>query len=157
MIQRLKSLVRLWLMPSVARYLWCWVAAVSVYSFLIALLDQFTNHQILGFHFQFYGLFGTVLGIMLVFRTNTAYDRWWEGRRLWGQLVNDVRNLCIKVRALSKLDQDGVLHFGRLLISFARALKEHLRGGVRPRELSLYRTLKVAPSHVPSHVAFLLR
>ncbi|MEN9223746.1 MAG: bestrophin family ion channel, partial [Thermostichus sp. BF3_bins_97] len=35
-----------------------------------------------------------VLGLMLVFRTNTAYERFWEGRKAWGSLVNDVRNLA---------------------------------------------------------------
>jgi putative membrane protein len=37
---------------------------------------------------------------LLVFRTNTAYDRWWEGRKLWGKLVNDSRNLSIKLSNL---------------------------------------------------------
>src|SRR3954462_10933300 len=44
---------------------------------------------------------GIVLGVLLVFRNNAAYDRWWEGRKLWGQLINDVRNLCLGSRALA--------------------------------------------------------
>ena len=44
---------------------------------------------------------GLVLGFLLSFRNNHAYDRWWEARKLWGQLVNDSRNLCLKVRALT--------------------------------------------------------
>ena len=43
-----------------------------------------------------HSLLGLVLSLLLVFRTNTAYDRWWEGRRLWGQLVNSSRSLAIK-------------------------------------------------------------
>ncbi|HEY9662730.1 MAG TPA: bestrophin family ion channel, partial [Allocoleopsis sp.] len=39
-------------------------------------------------------LFNIVLGLLLVFRTNTAYERFWEGRRLWGTLINTVRNLA---------------------------------------------------------------
>src|SRR5262245_8695184 len=39
-----------------------------------------------------HSLLGIVLGLFLVFRTNTAYDRWWEGRRLWGGMVNSTRN-----------------------------------------------------------------
>ena len=35
-----------------------------------------------------------VLSLMLVFRTNTAYERFWEGRKAWGTLVSDVRNLA---------------------------------------------------------------
>jgi putative membrane protein len=37
---------------------------------------------------------------LLVFRTNTAYDRWWEGRKLWGKLVNDSRNFAIKINTI---------------------------------------------------------
>lgn len=37
---------------------------------------------------------GTSLGLLLVFRTNQSYDRWWEGRKLWGAMVNTCRNLA---------------------------------------------------------------
>ena len=39
-------------------------------------------------------LVGGALGLLLVFRTNTAYDRFWEGRRLWGFLISRVREVC---------------------------------------------------------------
>ena len=38
-----------------------------------------------------------VLGLLLVFRTNTAYERFWEGRKCWGTLVNNVRNLARQI------------------------------------------------------------
>lgn len=44
-----------------------------------------------------YSLIGFVLSLLLVFRTNTAYDRWWEGRKKWGEMVNNCRNLAAKV------------------------------------------------------------
>jgi putative membrane protein len=44
-----------------------------------------------------------LLGVLLSFRNAQAYDRWWEGRKLWGQLVNDSRNLCLKAAALPGL------------------------------------------------------
>lgn len=72
-----------------------------------------------------------VLGLMLVFRTNTAYERFWEGRRLWGSLTNATRNLArqIWVAVIEKDDADRqekktVL---RLLVAFAVATKLHLR------------------------------
>src|SRR5262249_42629144 len=46
---------------------------------------------------------GLVLGVLISFRNNQAYDRWWEARKLWGQLINESRNLCLKVRALHEL------------------------------------------------------
>ena len=68
-----------------------------------------------------------VLGLLLVFRTNTAYERWTEGRKLWGQLVNDSRNITLKIRSFIKVPDDEKYHFGELVISFAYALKHHLR------------------------------
>jgi putative membrane protein len=38
-------------------------------------------------------LVGTALSLLLVFRTNSSYDRFWEGRKLWGGVVNETRNL----------------------------------------------------------------
>jgi putative membrane protein len=76
-------------------------------------------------------LLGIILGLLLVFRTNTAYDRWWEGRRLWGQLVNVSRALARQLDAL--LDRaDGAAgrraRYAALLTRYPVALAEHLRG-----------------------------
>ncbi len=72
-----------------------------------------------------------VLGLMLVFRTNTAYERFWEGRKSWGTLINNVRNLArqIWVAIEEKDPQDIALKESalRLLPAFAVALKLHLR------------------------------
>ena len=72
-----------------------------------------------------------VLGLLLVFRTNTAYDRFWEGRKFWGTLVNNVRNLArqIWVAIEEKDPQDIELKKSalRLLPAFAVAMKLHLR------------------------------
>jgi len=42
---------------------------------------------------------GVALGLLLVFRTNTAYDRYWEGRKLWGEVVNATRHLSVGILA----------------------------------------------------------
>ena len=55
-----------------------------------------------------HGLLGFAISILLVFRTNTAYDRWWEGRKLWGALVNNSRNLALKLNAF--LDNEEKAH-----------------------------------------------
>ncbi|HNU58899.1 MAG TPA: bestrophin family ion channel, partial [Aquaticitalea sp.] len=47
-----------------------------------------------------HGMLGFVISLLLVFRTNTAYDRWWEGRKLWGALMNNSRNLAIKLSVI---------------------------------------------------------
>ncbi len=70
---------------------------------------------------------GVILSLLLVFRTNSAYERWWEGRRLWGQLVNEIRNAAAKADQLLDLPADERRQFGQLMIEFAYALKDHLR------------------------------
>src|SRR5438132_9527807 len=84
---------------------------------------------------QFHGVLGLILGTLLVFRTNTSYDRWWEGRKLWVQLVNDSRNLAIKVETCVRADLADKQRLGRWLSDFAFALKGHLRGKIRLTDL----------------------
>ncbi len=43
-------------------------------------------------------LFGTALALFLGFRSNSAYQRWWEGRVLWGQMINASRSLARQAR-----------------------------------------------------------
>ena len=72
----------------------------------------------------------------MVFRTNTAYDRWWEGRKKWGELVNNSRNLAIKISALTD-DPEIRAYFKRMISNYVFAMKEHLREGVKLEELDL--------------------
>ena len=67
-----------------------------------------------------YQLLGLVLGLLLVFRTNTAYERWWEGRRLLGQLTNASRNLALKLHAFLPAGDTATREF------FARHVREIL-------------------------------
>lgn len=96
---------------------------------------------------------GVVMTMLLTFRTNTAYDRWWEGRKLWGQLVNDSRNLAIKVRTLARADAVSMRAVGVLISTFAYALKEHLRGGRRVKTRRGYDDLALPAEHVPKFIA----
>ncbi len=83
-----------------------------------------------------YSLVGFVISLLLVFRTNTAYDRWWEGRKKWGSLVNDTRNLAIKLNQIDLTDEDRDF-FRRMIPNFVFSMKEHLRGAVMMNELEL--------------------
>ena len=75
-----------------------------------------------------HSLLGIVLGLFLVFRVNSAYDRWWEGRVMWGKLVNDTRNFAHKLRSfLSSDSEDERQFFLRKISLYAESLKEHLR------------------------------
>lgn len=70
----------------------------------------------------FHTVLGLVIGLLLVFRTNTAYDRWWEGRKHLGMLVNTSRHFSMKVE--SYLDD---FQFIELIKIYPYVLKEHLR------------------------------
>ncbi len=101
------------------------------------------------------GLMHTVLGfvisLLLVFRTNTAYDRWWEGRKLWGALTNSSRNFAIKLQAIIKQEEDK--HFFRLMIpNYAFALKHHLRENENFTDLDPVLDLK-KNYHLPNQIA----
>ncbi len=72
-----------------------------------------------------HGMLGFVISLLLVFRTNTAYDRWWEGRKLWGALVNNSRNLAIKLHVILK-DEHDRSYFEKLIPSYASILAKHL-------------------------------
>lgn len=72
-------------------------------------------------------LLGFVLSMLLVFRTNTAYDRWWEGRKLLGRMVNDSRNLSIKIHAiLPEGDIENREFFKKYICFFPHLLSRHL-------------------------------
>jgi len=102
-------------------------------------------------------LIGVPLGIFLGFRNNTAYDRFWEGRKLWGHLVNTTRTFTRQVLCLvgpmpgapplSREDEGELRALHRELVhttvAFVHALRHHLRDtdpfsdlhGILPRDL----------------------
>jgi putative membrane protein len=73
-----------------------------------------------------HSMLGFVLSLLLVFRTNTAYDRWWEGRKLWGKLVNDTRNFAIKITAILEDDRQSAEQIARYLKFYPHFLAKHL-------------------------------
>ena len=129
------------------------VLVIAGYSALVWMVKSHFFSQTHTVNAGMHGFLGLVLGMLLVFRTNTSYDRWWEGRKLWGQLVNDSRNLAIKVQTCVRADSADKVALGRWLIRFAFALKSHLRGGVRLQDVPGCESLSDQPLHVPSYLS----
>ncbi|HEX8328800.1 MAG TPA: bestrophin family ion channel [Hymenobacter sp.] len=107
---------------------------------------------------EFFSFLGILLSLLLVFRTNTAYDRFYEGRRLWGQLVNNCRNLAILLHArLPADDYDTRTYLAEVLSNFPIALDGHLRDGVKFHKLAEaepgYVEALSRVRHVPSRIA----
>lgn len=99
-------------------------------------IHYFKHTEFLSNLMDVYSLIGFVLSLLLVFRTNTAYDRWWEGRKKWGEMVNNSRNLAIKIGSMTN-DTETEKYFGRMISNYVFAMKEHLREGVKMEELEL--------------------
>jgi putative membrane protein len=68
------------------------------------------------------------VGLLLVFRTNAAYNRWWEARTLWGTLVNASRNLTCKLVGLGRVPIEETERAARSVAIFSYSLRDHLRG-----------------------------
>lgn len=75
--------------------------------------------------------YNLVLGLLLVFRTNTAYDRYWEGRKVWGGIIMNTLNLGRKIKIavleVEPIDKEKKIAALKLLTAFAIATKLHLR------------------------------
>src|ERR1700722_8354180 len=97
-------------------------------------------------------ILGLILRLLLAFRTNTSYDRWWEGRKRWGQLVNDIRNLGLKADNYLCATKEQRKSFADLLVAFPYSLKDHLRSE-RPGEKVLALISSAADAeHVPLYI-----
>ncbi len=147
------------------RKLFPMLIAISLYSGLIAFLElevwKLSGNNYLKNLTLLHNLLGFVLSLLLVFRTNTAYDRWWEGRKLWGALVNNSRSMAMKLNAaLSPADAISRTQMRSLIINYAAVLRNHLNTeDVRMEldaeehpELHFYDHEK----HIPNQVASLL-
>jgi putative membrane protein len=101
--------------------LYTWILNYGLHYFFPSL-----NFKLFKNAYAIHTLVGFVMGMLLVFRTNTAYERWWEGRKLWGSLVNNSRHLAIKTTYLIP-ESNEQKEFLALIQSFPMVLKHHLR------------------------------
>ena len=75
-----------------------------------------------------HSLVGLVLGLLLVFRTNASYDRFWEGRKQWGAIVNESRNLARAASVLLAGDRSLAARTIHWTVAFAWSCLHRLRG-----------------------------
>jgi putative membrane protein len=103
------------------------ILLMGVYTFSICYveLNYASNISYFKNAISMHTMVGFVLSLLLVFRTNTAYDRWWEGRKLWGQLVNTSRNAAIKCQTIFK-DEKTKEDLRKYISAFPIILKDHL-------------------------------
>jgi ion channel-forming bestrophin family protein len=103
---------------------------IAIYSFVVIfLLKKYLPERLINFDKNLtimHSLLGFVISMLLVFRTNTAYDRWWEGRKVWGSIINTSRNLFMKFHHLAGSNEKTQL-LNLKVVEFATLLKQHLR------------------------------
>jgi len=114
------------------------IISIGIYTAVIAFFEiEFfklsENHHLKNITIM-HSMLGFVISLLLVFRTNTAYDRWWEGRKQWGSLVNSSRNLALKLSAILVLKEDK-LFFRKAIPYYAQALNLHLKDEKISQEL----------------------
>ncbi|MEX6686123.1 bestrophin family ion channel [Danxiaibacter flavus] len=93
---------------------------VCLYSWLVAYLEmeyfKLSQNTLVKNVPIMHSLLGFAISMLLVFRTNTAYDRWWEGRKLWGSLVNNSRNMAVKLNSFLPHDDARERSFFKTII-----------------------------------------
>ena len=144
------------------RRLFYWIIGVCIYSAFVAWLEleywQLSENSHVRNISLMHTLLGFVISFTLVFRTNTAYERWWEGRKLWGALVNNSRNLAMKLAAMLPEGDLARGYFRVMIPSYATALKSHLRSESTRIELFDHLPEQVRQKldmekHVPNQIA----
>jgi ion channel-forming bestrophin family protein len=131
------------------------IIGVAFFTGIVAYIENEVFHATFKNTTAIHGLVGFVLSLLLVFRTNTAYERWWEGRKAWGSFVNNSRNLALKLSVLS-LSQDQKKIFADLISNYIYATKEHLRGFSSAEDLVFNDTYDInyylGVQHLPNRV-----
>ena len=121
-------------------------------------------------------LFGGAIGVILGFRNNTAYQRWWEARTLWGSIVNSSRSLARQALTMivavgdTPEEQEQVAAIQRQIvfhhIAYVHALRCHLRGQaawadlkafLSPQEIASLKSEKNVPLAIQHRIGLLLR
>jgi len=137
---------------------------ICAYTWLIAYLEieyfHLPSNSLIKNMPVLHSLLGFAISMLLVFRTNTAYDRWWEGRKQWGALVNNSRNLSLKLSVMLSAHPAERSFFAALIPRFGVELMHHLRSAITRLEMDEQPHPEIpdfdTSRHVPVQVAGLI-
>lgn len=113
--------------------IWPRILVVTVVAIIVTYIELHYNLQGYTLTITPFTLIGVALSIFLGFRNNAAYDRFWEGRKLWGSLVNTSRSLARQAYSLidSPHEDESLQQFREVfilrIIAFTHAIRCHLR------------------------------
>lgn len=112
---------------------WPRILTVTVAACVVTYVELYYNIQAYTLTTTPFLLIGVAVGVFLGFRNNVSYDKFWEGRRLWGTLVNVSRNLARQINFMldASHESEDVQQFQQMfvkhVIAYAHALRCHLR------------------------------
>lgn len=101
------------------------VLSTVAWAALVVWVDIKVQH--VGISSLLHQLVGLALGLLLVFRTNASYDRFWEGRKLWGGIVNETRNI-VRLASVHFQDRELLIRLTKLTALFPYSCMHQLRG-----------------------------
>lgn len=134
---------------------------VTIYSIVVAILYENLHFTRISIPIAVPAILGTVLSLLLGFRSNQAYDRWWEARHIWGAIVNDSRTLARQAISFTEITYEGdeVQQFRdrmvRRQVAWCYSLGQFLRGESAMRGLERHLTVEEMEylkqyDHIPS-------
>ncbi|WP_266367159.1 bestrophin family protein [Tellurirhabdus rosea] len=123
------------------------VLIAGLYVTIIAVVEfRFLDLKLSRTPTEYFSALGILLSLLLVYRTNTAYDRFYEGRKAWGSLINTSRNLAALLSGILPEDDDANRRFfARGISNFAFALTNTLRNNPVPEGIE---DLDVVPNQM---------
>ena len=110
------------------------LALLGIYSSLVYIAHTVYNFPGVSIPIAIPAILGTIISLLLAFRSNQAYDRWWEARTLWGSIVNDSRSFARQTLTFvdnSYDNEDRSSLRERIIkrqIAWVYSLSKHLRG-----------------------------
>jgi putative membrane protein len=147
--------MKLYFWVSIRRVL-IWLAVLAAYSVALYFLLPPQYVFPFGWRDEATAALGIIIGVLVAFHSRASHDRWWEGRQLWGRLVNDSRNLALKARHFVGLEGAEAGDLARLVGGFAHSLRLHLRTGARLQDVPGFDSEPDHPQHVPAWLAGLV-
>lgn len=153
---RAKPRLRAWIWPppAIARRLWLVIVLASLYTLTVYLFASSLIAQLPGWSTEFGLVNGIVLGVLVGVRTRAAFDRWFEGQKLWGEVLIHARSLALKVAYLVQTEPTDRRLFAALVGGFAQALAARLRGiDARFEPVAEVEPLPADAKHIPAHLA----
>lgn len=127
---------------------------ICIYAIVVGILDHYTILKNINVSMSITGLLGTVISLLLAFRTSQSYERWWEARVVWGAIVNDSRTLVRQFSSFLSSDHSQgsfVKDFAERHIVWCFALVSHLRRVSNTDRVELYLKQKnISAENVPN-------